>query len=60
MLMPTLVFVAFTVMSTVGAYLIIEHHRGWKAGLLGGALTFLFFAGLFAGILALLSSWRQP
>lgn len=60
MLMPTLVFVAFTVMSTVGAYLIVAHHRGWKAGLLAGVLTLLFFAGLFAGILALLSHWRQP
>lgn len=60
MLMPTLVFVLFAVITTVGAYLILAHHRGWKAGVLGGVIALLFFAGLFVGILALLKSWSQP
>ena len=54
MQMPTLVFVVFTVVSTAGAYLIIAHHRGAKAGALGGAFTVLFFALLFWGVHALL------
>jgi len=52
--MPTLLFVVFTLVSTAGAYLIVAHHRGPRAGTLGGTLTFLLFALLFWGVHALL------
>jgi hypothetical protein len=51
---PNFLFVAFTGISTLGAYLIIAHHHGRKAGALGGAVTFLFFALLFWGVHTLL------
>lgn len=53
MLLPTLLFALFALLSGVGAYLIVAHHRGPKAGLIGASLTLLLFAALYAGLIVL-------
>jgi hypothetical protein len=54
MLLPTLLFAVFALLSGVGVYLILNHQRGRTAGLLGATLTLLFFAALYVGLLALI------
>jgi hypothetical protein len=53
MLWSTVLFSLFALLSGTGAYLILAHHRGRGAGLLGAFLTLLFFAALYAGVIAL-------
>ena len=60
MLIPTIIFTVFTVLSAVGAYLILAHSKGRRAGALAALATALFFAVLFAGLLALLRSAGFP
>jgi hypothetical protein len=54
MLLGAILFGAFTLLSTVGGYLIVAHQRGRAAGLAGAAAILLFFAALFWGLLLLL------
>jgi hypothetical protein len=54
MFLPTLLFVVFALLSGAGVYLILVHHRGRGAALLGLIITLLLFSGLWAGLLALL------
>jgi hypothetical protein len=56
MLLPTVIFLLFTVISTGGAYLITAHVRSRRAGFAAAAATLLFFVALAAGLLALLRS----
>jgi hypothetical protein len=56
MLLPTFLFALFALLSGVGTYLILAYHRGRGAGLIGAALTLLFFAVLYLGLLALFRS----
>lgn len=60
MLIPTIIFLVFTVLSAVGAYLILAHFKGWRAGAAAALGTVLFFAVLYAGLLALLRSGGFP
>jgi NADH:ubiquinone oxidoreductase subunit 3 (subunit A) len=53
MFLPTLVFVLFALFSVVGAYLLLSHYRGRRAGVVGALLTLLFFAALLVGLLSL-------
>jgi hypothetical protein len=53
MFLPTLVFALFALFSGVGAYLLLSHYRGRRAGLVGALLTLLFFAALLVGLLSL-------
>jgi drug/metabolite transporter superfamily protein YnfA len=54
MWLPLLLFVLFTLLSVAGAYLIVAHLRGRRAGVLAAVLTALFFAALLLGVLALI------
>jgi drug/metabolite transporter superfamily protein YnfA len=54
MWMPLVLFVVFTLLSIVGAYLVVAHWRGRRAGIVAAMLTALFFAALLAGVLALM------
>ena len=54
MLLPALLLAVFALLSGAGVYLIMAHHRGRKAALVGAGLTLLFFAALVAGLLVLL------
>jgi hypothetical protein len=56
MILPGVIFVLFTVLATLGAYLITAHHRGWRAGLAVAAASLLFFAALAIGLVVLLRS----
>jgi len=49
-----LLFGLFTVLSVAGAWWVAAHLRGRRAGILAAALTALFFAALFLGLLALI------
>lgn len=60
MLIPTIIFVVFTLLSAAGAYLILAHSKGRRAGTVAAAATALFFVALFAGLLALLRSGGFP
>ncbi|HYO15703.1 MAG TPA: hypothetical protein VE685_21100 [Thermoanaerobaculia bacterium] len=60
MLIPTIIFFVFTLLSSVGAYLILAHARGRRAGIVTAVATALFFVALFAGLLALLRSGGFP
>jgi len=54
MFLPALLFALFALLSGAGVYLIVAHHRGRTAALVGAGLTLLFFAALVAGLFALL------
>ena len=54
MWLPFLLFGLFTLFSVVGAYLVVAHLRGWRAGIVAAALTALFFGAVFFGLLALI------
>jgi hypothetical protein len=54
MMPPNLVFLLFALLAAAGAYLIAAHHRGRLAGLGAALLTLVFFAAVFAGLIALL------
>jgi NADH:ubiquinone oxidoreductase subunit 3 (subunit A) len=47
---PTLLFVIFAVLATVGAFLALYHWRGVKAGIAGAVASLLFFIALFAAL----------
>jgi ABC-type multidrug transport system permease subunit len=53
MLLPTLLYALFALLSGAGAFLMLTHHRSRTAGALGAFLTLTFFAALYAGLLAL-------
>jgi drug/metabolite transporter superfamily protein YnfA len=57
---PSLIFVVFTLLSAVGAYLILAHLKGRRAGAVAALGTVLFFTVLYAGLLALLRSGGFP
>ncbi|HEX4498684.1 MAG TPA: hypothetical protein VIE43_23600 [Thermoanaerobaculia bacterium] len=54
MWMPLLLFVVFALLSVAGAYLVVAHWRGRRAGVVAALLTALFFAAVLAGLLALM------
>jgi hypothetical protein len=54
MWMPLLLFLVFTLLSVIGAYLVAAHWRGRRAGVVAALLTALFFAAVLAGLLALM------
>lgn len=54
MWLPTLLFTLFAVLSAIGVYLIVAHHRGRTAGLVGAAVTALLYVALYAGVLSLI------
>jgi hypothetical protein len=60
LLIPTLIFVVFTLLSAAGAYLILAHAKGRRAGVAAALATVLFFVVLFAGLLALLRGAGFP
>jgi hypothetical protein len=60
MWLPFLLFGLFTLFSVAGAYLVMAHARGRKAGVLAALLTALFFAGLLFGVLALIRQGSAP
>lgn len=51
---PLVLFGVFTLLSIVGAYLVVAHLRGRRAGIVAAALTALFFGAVLAGLLALI------
>ena len=51
---PLVLFGVFTLLSVVGAYLVVAHLRGRRAGIVVAALTALFFGAVLAGLLALI------
>ena len=56
MLMPTVIFLLYALLASAGAYLAVSRHRSRRAGLGVALATLVFFAALFAGVLALLRS----
>lgn len=56
MLVPTLLFILFSVLSTAGAYWILSRHVSRAAGIWGAVATLLFFVGLYLGLLWLLGN----
>jgi hypothetical protein len=58
MLMPTVISVAFALISAIGAYLIVGHHHGRKAAAWSAGLTVLFFVLLFLAFYLLLRDGR--
>lgn len=56
MILAFVLFFVFALLSVIGAYLAVAPLRGPKAGIWAAAATVLFFAALFAGLLAL---WRS-
>jgi hypothetical protein len=56
MMSPNFVFVLFALLATAGAYLIVAARRGRLAGLGAALLALIFFAVVFAGLLALMRS----
>jgi len=54
MLLPTLLYTLFALLSGAGVFLMLTHHRNRTSGVLGAFLTLTFFAALYAGLLALL------
>jgi 4-amino-4-deoxy-L-arabinose transferase-like glycosyltransferase len=54
MWLPFLLFGLFALLSVVGAYLVVAHLRGRRAGIVAAALTALFFGAVFSGLLALI------
>lgn len=54
MFLPILLFSLFALFATAGVYLIVAHARSRKTGIWAAAATMVFFAVLFAGVLALL------
>lgn len=54
MSLPTLLFALFALFSGAGAYLILAHHRGRAAGIVGALLVLLFFVVLYEGVTLLL------
>lgn len=54
MWLPLLLFVVFTLLSVVGAYLVMAHWRGRRAGIIAAVLTALFFGLVLCGVLALI------
>ena len=54
MWMPLLLFVVFTLLSVIGAYLVAAHWKGRRAGVVAALLTALFFAAVLAGLTALM------
>ncbi len=54
MWLPFALFGVFALLSTLGAYLVVAHGRGRRAGIVAAVLTALFFGALFFGVLALI------
>jgi hypothetical protein len=60
MMPPNLVFVLFAALAAAGSYLIVAHQRGRLAGAGAALLTLVFFAAVFAGLMALMRGWGSP
>jgi hypothetical protein len=58
--LPSLIFVVFTLLSAVGAYLIFAHHRGRAAGVVAAVLIVVFFVSLFFGLYLLMPEGSTP
>ncbi len=56
MMSPNFVFALFALLAAAGAYLVVAHRRGRLAGLGAALLALIFFAAIFAGLVALLAS----
>jgi hypothetical protein len=54
MWLPSLLFTLFAVLSAVGVYLILAHHKGRTAGIAGAFVTILLYVALYAGVLYLI------
>jgi hypothetical protein len=54
MLLPTLLYALFSLLSGAGVFLILTHSRNRSAGVLGAFITLTLFAALYAGLVALL------
>jgi hypothetical protein len=53
-LLPSVIFLLFATISTVGAYLLTAHFRDRRAALGAASATLLFFVALAVGLVALL------
>lgn len=51
---PSLLFLLFTVFSAVGAFFITAQYRGRATAVVAALLTLFFFAALFLAVLAIL------
>ena len=51
---PVAIFVVFTVLASLGAYLIGRHAKGPRVGLIAAGVTCLFFLGLGWALLKLI------
>lgn len=56
MILPSVIFLLFALIATVGAFLLTAHHRGWRSGVAVATVSLLFFAALAVGLVALLRS----
>jgi hypothetical protein len=56
MLLPLLLFLLFTVLSTAGAYLVLSRHVSRAAGIWGAVAALLFFVALAWGLVWLMRS----
>ena len=59
MWLPSLLFTLFAVFSAIGVYLIVAHHKGRRAGIVGAVVTALLYVALFAGVLYLIGPLDQ-
>ena len=57
---PSILFVLFALFSSIGAFLILAHHRSRAAGIVAALLILFFFAVLFLGLLALMPQGTLP
>jgi apolipoprotein N-acyltransferase len=60
MLLPVILFVLFAIFSTVGAYLVVAHHRGRGVATAAAAATLAFFVLLFWWISVLIQEAGLP
>jgi hypothetical protein len=56
MLLPTVIFLVFALLAAAGAYLGGTRYRGQRTGLAAALAALVFFAALYAGLIALLRS----
>lgn len=55
-MLPTVLFVAFTLLATVGAFLIGDRFRSRTAGVAAAVLVLVFMAALYGYVLWLIRS----
>lgn len=59
-LLPAILFVVFTLLATVGAWLIVAHFRGRRAGVIAALVTLAFFVLLAIGMGVLVTRYGPP